>query len=200
MKLIKSMGAKKALGVSLAVVAALGMTGTASAASGLHPRDLWDILATDPSPKPYVAPHVLADKADHPADQYCAMLAVKDAPDDDKDPLTVCGSDLNEASAKLKEIEPLAKTHLVSLYEDEKYGRANDQVYGDKGNCDKDGYRIKMTPWWQLNLSSVHGWNGCDKGRFTQRTATDHSRTMDLPAPGIGEFNDNTKYLRAHHG
>ncbi|GAA2836233.1 hypothetical protein [Crossiella cryophila] len=114
--------------------------------------------------------------------------------------VAVCSTNLIEARDKLRKIKPNAKTHLVTIYEHADFRGANSDIYGEYGNCDANGYRIPLTYSWRNNLSSVQGFNDCNRGNFTQHSDNNHSRALELSARNIEEFNDNTEGIRAHHG
>lgn len=79
-------------------------------------------------------------------------------------------------------------------------GTKRTTVLGSEGPCDSAGYRVKPTPFWRNNLTSIMGDGYCRNARVSNRELN-RAQDFDIHGyntPYLGDFNDNVGLIHAY--
>ncbi|MER5641082.1 hypothetical protein ABT095_29535 [Kitasatospora sp. NPDC002227] len=95
---------------------------------------------------------------------------------------------------------PADQTLLLEEYADANFGGGVlYSFYGDAGGCDATGYHLVNYINVALNVSSMQGYNNCNRATLT--SPLDKTETVGLPAGYLGpDFNDAVRELQVFHG
>ncbi|SHG35349.1 hypothetical protein [Streptoalloteichus hindustanus] len=95
-------------------------------------------------------------------------------------------------------VPELAGTLLLNQFKDVNYGGGVIHTYyGGGGPCDTMGYYLRNTVSVSKNVSSMIGYNNCNRVRV--HDWDENSYQFDLPVAHMGRFNDNVNGLRVFH-
>jgi hypothetical protein len=90
---------------------------------------------------------------------------------------------------------------IMEAYDDVDYGFPYFTVVGHDGPCDTAGYRWEPNSEWKNKISSILGYNGCDKVRVTNKALTsakEFTAFYNGTAHWLGAYSDNVGLAQPH--
>lgn len=133
--------------------------------------------------------------------KYCAkLLAEQKSATQASEVLRESCSSKSMAEAR-EGLHAAGATKLMRWYSDGGYkGRMQANIYGNDGPCDSAGYGFEPSDDWKDSLSSIRGYNHCDKLRLTNIAGT-YSKPFTLPESfGDEIYNNNVGYVKVWNG
>jgi len=133
--------------------------------------------------------------------EYCAVLISNQLDRDGSSKVLhrSCSSiSAEEARRELDATTTLSSTQLMNWYEHADFGGSVTVIYGDSGGCDGAGYRVQPNSYWKTHLSSIKGFNQCNRIRL-YNIALSQSAAYYLPLSNLGYYNDNVGLTQVYH-
>lgn len=90
---------------------------------------------------------------------------------------------------------------IMEWYKNVDYYHPYTTIVGWSGPCDTAGYRVEPNDEWKGSMSSILGYNGCDKVRVTNRALTsarEFTAFYNGEAHWLGAYSDNVGLTQAH--
>ncbi|MFJ4095689.1 hypothetical protein ACIPYS_29210 [Kitasatospora sp. NPDC089913] len=92
------------------------------------------------------------------------------------------------------------RTIILEEYKDVNRVESIYSFYGDAGGCDAEGYHLVNYLEAAEHVSSMDGYYGCNKVHLWGRDFRESEPDLELPAFGLGSFNDNVREIQVYRG
>jgi hypothetical protein len=130
---------------------------------------------------------------------YCAVLVSKDLDSSGVSKLLEESCSVESAAAARSGLQgTLGSTLLMAWWRDAGFGGTQTTIYGNSGGCDSAGYRVEPSDYWKKNLSSIAGYNGCNRVRLYNIALT-QSGAYNLQISNLGAYNDNVGLTQVYN-
>lgn len=132
------------------------------------------------------------------AQQFCAIALAKPTGSDVAVVVSESCSTQSPAAAR-DGLSVQVSTKLMTWYKDAGWLGTSADIFGSSGTCDTAGYSFVPSDTWKQSMSSIKGYQQCNRVRLTNIAGTS-AREFPLPVSfGATLYNDNVGRVSVYH-